>query len=260
MSFISFLTDFGIDLEYVSVCKAVMLSIHPGITIIDISHTIPPYDIHHAAFMLRNFVRFSPIGVHVAVIDPGVGTQRRGIAIETKRGDFLVGPDNGVLSWAAEALILKKAVVLENREYMLDHISSSFHGRDIFAPVAAHLSKGVQLEMLGAIIEQQSLCAVPYPEVKKDAQVVTGGILRIDRFGNIQTTIDAQIIGERKEVRIKIGEHELGIPVVRTFGEVSTGEFLLYEDSDGLLTLARNRGHAATTLGVKSTYPVKISF
>ena len=258
MSFISVLTDFGIDQEYVGVCKAVMLSIHPGIAFIDISHTVPPYDIGGAALMLKNFVRFSPVGVHVVVVDPGVGTERRGIAIETERGDFLVGPDNGVLMWAAETLIVKKVVALDNKEYMLKHVSASFHGRDIFAPAAAHLSAGVQLENLGSLIGRKSLHPLPHPAVRRDTRAVTGHVLRIDRFGNIQTTIDAQIIRERKEVGIEIGGHELEIPVVRTFDEVPKGELLLYEDSDGLLTLALNQGNAAKTLEIKTKYEIKM--
>jgi S-adenosylmethionine hydrolase len=258
MNFISFLTDFGILQEYVGVCKAVMLSINPNTVILDISHTVSPYNIKEAAFMLKNFVQYSPPCVHIAVVDPGVGTERRGIAIETARGDFLVGPDNGVLMWAAESLTVQDVVFLETRKYMLHTVSSSFHGRDIFSPAGAHLSRGVSLAELGPSVEKTDLHSLPYPTWTKKKHSIAGTVVRIDRFGNIQTSIEASTLQDRKKVTIVMGDQKLVIPVVKTFGEVNKGEFLIYEDSDGLLTLAQNQGDAAQELHITPSFHLNI--
>lgn len=248
--FISLLTDFGIDQEYVGVMKAVVLRLCPSAVIIDISHTVSPYDVREGCFMLKNFVLYSPVGVHVAVIDPGVGTERRGIAIETERGDFLVGPDNGVLMEAAAGLKFKKAVALENKRYMLEKISSSFHGRDVFAPVAAHLVKGVPLIEFGHSLKEEELINSPLPHPAEDEKGIHGTVLRIDRFGNVQLNVEAERI-HQKEVRTKIKGEERVLPFVKTFGEVREGALLLYEDPDGLITIAQNQGNAAHALKVE---------
>jgi hypothetical protein len=258
MNFISFLTDFGIQQEYVGVCKAVMLSIHPHAVILDISHTVTPYNIKEAAFMLKNFVQYSLPCVHIAVIDPGVGTERRGIAIETARGDFLVGPDNGVLMWAAESLTIEKVVLLETKDYMLDAVSSSFHGRDIFAPAGAHLSRGVPIAELGPSLKTTALHSLPFPTWSENQHILSGSVVRIDRFGNIQTSIDASAVKDRKTVTVVMGDQKVVIPVVKTFAEVDKGAFLVYEDSDGLLTLAQNQGDAAQAFQVTPTSHLKI--
>ncbi len=258
MKFISILTDFGIAQEYAGVCKAVILSICPSATIVDISHTVSSYNIEEGAFMLKNFVKYSPPGVHVAVIDPGVGTKRRGIAIETERGDFLVGPDNGVLMEAAAFLGFKRAVVLENEEYMLEKISSSFHGRDVFAPAAAFLAKGVLLEKFGRILEEQELTGLEISKSVEDEKAIYGTVLRVDRFGNIQTNVDAEKIPKTQNLTIQIGENQLGLPFVKTFGDVNPGELLVYEDSDGLLTISQNQGNAAHHLKVEKKMKVLI--
>jgi S-adenosylmethionine hydrolase len=249
MQFISLLTDFGIQQEYVGVCKAVILRICPGAQIVDVSHTVPSFDIGEGAFMLRNFVKYSPVGVHVAVIDPGVGTKRQGIVVETERGDFLVGPDNGVLMGAADYLKLKRVVALENKEYMLETVSSSFHGRDVFAPAAAYLANGVPLTEFGKVLPEKELVTAFMKGPTEDEEGIHGRIVRIDRFGNVQVNIDAgRICG--KNVKIRVHKKEVVLPFLKTFGEAAPGELLMYEDSDGLLTIAQNQGHAAATLGV----------
>lgn len=258
MKFISILTDFGTGQEYAGVCKAVMLSVCPSATIVDISHTVSSYDIEEGAFMLKNFVTYSPVGVHVAVVDPGVGTRRRGIAIETERGDFLVGPDNGILMGAAEVLGLKRAVALENREYMLEKVSSSFHGRDVFAPAAAFLAKGVPMTELGTILDKKELTRLEMLEPREDEKALYGTVLRIDRFGNIQINIDAEKIPKTKKITIQVGDNRLILPLVKTFGDVNQGEFLVYEDSDGLLTISQNQGSAAHHLKVEKKMGVLV--
>lgn len=258
MKFISILTDFGIAQEYAGVCKAVILSICPSATIVDISHTVSSYNIEEGAFMLKNFVKYSPPGVHVAVIDPGVGTERRGIAIETERGDFLVGPDNGVLMEAVGFLGFKRAVVLENKEYMLEKVSSSFHGRDVFAPAAAFLAKGVLLEQFGRILDEQELTGLEISKSREDEKAIYGTVLRVDRFGNIQTNVDAEKVPKTQNLTIQIGENQLGLPFVETFGDVNPGELLVYKDSDGLLTISQNQGDAAHYLKVEKKMEVLI--
>lgn len=239
-------------------CKAVVLSICPSAVIVDISHTVPSYDIEEGAFMLKNFVKYAPVGVHMAVIDPGVGTQRRGIAVATRRGDFLVGPDNGVLMEAAHFLGIEKVAALENKKYMLEKVYSSFHGRDIFAPAAAHLLKGVPITALGRVVDKKELVHVPRLLPAEDETAIHGTVLRIDRFGNIQTTIDAETVPKKPALTMRIGEKELILPFVNTFGEVAPGACLVYEDSDGLITLSQNQGDASRFLGAEKKMEVVI--
>lgn len=258
MQFISLLTDFGLTQEYAGVCKAVILSICPSATIVDISHSGSPFDIEEAAFMLKNFVVYSPAGVHVVVVDPGVGTERRGIAVETERGDILVGPDNGVLTEAVKVLTFKKAVGLENKKYMLESISSSFHGRDVFAPCAAYILKGVPVTELGRTLDEKELNHLEIVTPHEDEKTVYGKVLRIDRFGNIQLNVPAQKIPEKKEVILEIKGKQLVLPYVKTFGEVDKGELLIYKDSDGLLTVSQNQGNASQLLNVRKPMEVLI--
>jgi len=249
VKFISLLTDFGLNQEYAGVCKAVILSICPSATIVDISHTVTPFDVEEASFMLKNFVMYSPVGVHVAVIDPGVGTGRRGIAVETERGDFLVGPDNGVLMEAARILKWRRAVFLENSKYMVEPVSSSFHGRDVFAPCAAYIVNGVPLKEFGRELDTKDVKTLNL-KPNEDERAIYGRVLRIDRFGNIQVNVEADRISPER-VRIEIKGNRFVLPYVKTFGEVDPGELLIYRDSDGLLTISQNRGNAAQFLNVE---------
>jgi S-adenosylmethionine hydrolase len=249
--FISLLTDFGLDQEYAAVCKAVILSLCPSATIVDISHTVPSYDIEEGAFMLKNFVTYAPVGVHVVVIDPGVGTQRRGIAIKTKRGDTLVGPDNGVLTEAVTLLTFETGVVLENDQYMLDQVSASFHGRDVFAPAAAHIANGVPLAAFGRHITESDIMTLPGLECVQNGKKIYGTVVRIDRFGNIQTSIPAEMLYKKPEITLEIEKRLFVLPYVETFGDVEPGELLVYKDSDGLVTISQNQGNAFNVLHVK---------
>lgn len=258
MKFISLLTDFGTDQEYVGVCKAVILSICPSAVIVDISHTVQSYDIEEGAFMLRNFVKYSPVGVHVAVIDPGVGTQRKGIAIETERGDFLVGPDNGVLMEAGAFLGVKRIHALENTQYMLPQVSTSFHGRDIFAPAAAHLAEGVPAEELGRQVSEEEVEKATISVLGEDETALFSTVVRIDRFGNIQTGIPADRVNPTREVTVIIGDRKVVLPYVKTFGEVNPGELLMYEDSDGFITISQNQGNASRVLKAEKKMKVSV--
>jgi S-adenosylmethionine hydrolase len=249
--FISLLTDFGLEQEYVGVLKAVILSVCPGADIVDVCHTISAFDIEEGAFMLRNFVEYSPVGVHVVVVDPGVGTERRGIAVETERGDILVGPDNGILIEAIDVLKFKRAVALENEQYQLHPLSSSFHGRDVFAPAAGYLSRGISLSELGSAVTYDDLAVVRVPSPEESETEIQGMVLRIDRFGNLQTNIPGWMIPSKKRITVEIGGEILCIPHVKTFGEVHPGTLLLYEDADCMAALSQNQGDAAKFLDVE---------
>lgn len=249
--FISLLTDFGLEQEYVGVLKAVMLSVCPGADIVDVCHTTSAFDIEEGAFMLKNFVGYSPVGVHVVVVDPGVGTERRGIAVETERGDFLVGPDNGILIEAIDVLKFKRAVALENGKYQLHPLSSSFHGRDVFAPAAGYLLKGISLSELGSAVTYDDLAVVRIPCPEESETEIRGMVLRIDRFGNLQTNIPGRMIPPKKRITVEIGGEILGIPHVKTFGDVHPGKLLLYEDADCMAALSQNQGNAAKFLDVE---------
>jgi S-adenosylmethionine hydrolase len=256
--FISLLTDFGSTTEYAGVVKAVILSVCPGVTLVDISHNVPPYEIDTGSVMLANFVKYSPEGIHVVVIDPGVGTERRGIAVETKRGDILIGPDNGVLMGAVNVLKFKRAFVLENDTYMLENVSASFHGRDVFAPAAGHIACGVPLKEFGRELAYNQLTSLGIPDMKEDEKAVYGTVLRIDGFGNIQTTINAGYVPKKAKLTIHIKDTELVIPYVTTFGDVNPGELLVYTDSDGLLTISQNQGNARDHIEVEKGVPVTV--
>ena len=190
VSVITLTTDFGTRDWFVGTMKAVILGILPRAKVVDITHEIPPGDIRAGAFALMASCRYFPRGtVHVAVVDPGVGSQRQAIAVQTARR-FFVGPDNGVLSWGLALEKIKTIRLLENRQYFLQPVSRTFHGRDIFAPVAAHLSRGLSASRLGR--ELKDFVRVPWPLTTKQRGEVQGEIVHIDRFGNAITDIEAE--------------------------------------------------------------------
>jgi S-adenosylmethionine hydrolase len=264
--YLSFLTDFGADTAP-AVCRGVIWSIVPDARINDLTHTSRAFGVRDAAFLLWSAVPYLPVGVHLAVVDPGVGTPRRPIAIRAGRGDTLVGPDNGLLVPAAERLGgIVAAHVLDNRELCLEHVSHTFHARDIFAPVAAHLAAGTPIETAGPAIDPADLVALHFPE-----PVVRGGgldtsVLFIDAFGNCRlagTPTDLEALrgrlsaGDRFAVRI--GSATVEVPWGPTFGAVRPGELVLYEDADYAgLSIARNQGSAAEQLGVGPDAAVRI--
>jgi S-adenosylmethionine hydrolase len=267
---ITFATDFGPAAP--AVCRGVMYRIAPDANIVDISHQIPRYSIRDGAGTLVFALPHMPVGVHVAVVDPGVGTERLGIAIRVARGDILVGPDNGLLIPAAEALGgIVAAHALENRAYMLPKITSSFHGRDIFAPMAAHLAMGAPIESVGPAVDPASLVRLEFPRAVVGDGVLESVITHVLIFGN------ATFAGSPADLEAAIGPLHLGrritlefpatadAPAVtettvweRTFGRVPVGASLLMEDSEGQLSLADNQGNAARRLGLAVDRPVRI--
>ncbi len=270
--FISFLTDFGAD-GAAAICRGVMLSIAPDAQIVDISHAVRKFAIRDGAYLLWTAVPWMPVGVHVAVVDPGVGTDRRPIGILTRRGDVLVGPDNGLLSAAADRLEGIEAVrLLTNPSWLLPQQSATFHGRDIFAPMAAHLALGEDFAAVGPLVDAGSLVDLRFPQpAVRDGGLDTVAIY-VDSFGNIRlgaTPEDlARALGEvvtGTAVRV----HLEGVPDARgrvvesatsaqTFGAIPKGAGLLYVDSSGQLALGRNQASAAEALGVEAGRGVRI--
>ena len=266
---ITFLTDFGLD-GAAAVCRGVMLSICRDAQIIDICHTLRKYAIADGAYLLSWSLPYMPVGVHVAVVDPGVGTARRPIALRVGRGDVLVGPDNGLLSGPAEGLGgIVEARVLDNREHWLPgEASSTFHGRDIFSPVAAHLAAGdAAFETVGPEFALGSLVRLPEPVPVVAEGAIQTVVTYVDSFGNIR------MAGGRDELQGALGPLADGAGLVAefeggpreetryesTFGTVPVGASLVYVDSLGNLAMADNQGHLASRLGVGADRPVRIS-
>lgn len=267
---ITFLTDFGPSAP--AVCRGVMFRICPDANIIDVSHQVPRYSIRDGAGTLVFALRHMPVGTHVAVVDPGVGTERLPVAIRVARGDILIGPDNGLLIDAAETLGgITEVRALENRDLMLPVVTSSFHGRDIFAPMAGHLAAGVPYESVGSVIDATDLVRLAPVTPRITDGELGSTIVHILVFGNVTfagTPADLEAaIGELtpgRPVRLVFPEHA-GAPEVvettvweRTFGRVPQGSSLLMEDSEGHLSLADNQGDAAGRLGLTMDRPVRI--
>jgi len=269
--FISFLTDFGPD-SAAAICRGVMLSIARDAQIVDISHSVRKYAIRDGAFLLQAALRWMPVGVHVGVVDPGVGTQRRPIGILAGRGDVLIGPDNGLLIAAAEQLGgIREARLLENRAWMLEKTSTTFHGRDIFSPVAANLAIGGDFADVGPVVDTSSLVAIRFPQPEVGDGVLHSSVVYVDSFGNLRLAGEtgdlARAVGELtpgQSLRVEFGAANGAgaivetVPWARTFGEIPTGKPLLYEDSSGRLGYADNQADVARRLGVAADRPVTI--
>ncbi len=268
---ISFLTDFGPDAA-AAICRGVMLGIAPDAQIVDISHSVKKYAISDGAYLLWIALHWLPRGVHVAVVDPGVGTTRRPIGLLTGRGDVLIGPDNGLLLPAAERLGgIREARVLENHAWMLERTSSTFHGRDIFAPMGAHVAIGGAFAEVGPSIDPATLIAIGMPVATARDGGLDTSVAYVDSFGNLR------LAGDREDLATAVGalgpgrRFEVGfgpegglsgateeVPWARTFGEIELGAPLLYEDSFGSLAYADNQGNVAARLGIEVGTPVRI--
>lgn len=247
---ITLTTDFGLQDYYVSAMKAVMLNITDKVRFVDISHEIPPQDIMAGSWVLQNSaVLFPPETVHLVVVDPGVGTSRNAIALRLEN-QYFIGPDNGIFSLLTDDKEYE-AVRLTNRSFWRANPSNTFHGRDIFAPVAAHLASGVPLEELGESVDE--LVTYRWAEPIADKDGLQGWVIHIDKFGNLITNLPhaliKDVIGD-KEVKIYVGTtilHE----VVSTFGSVPEGEAAAFIGSSGMLEIGINKGNAQQMLGVQ---------
>ena len=265
---ITLTTDFGIRDTYVGIMKGVILGINPNVQVVDLTHAIPPQDIYEAAFSIYAAHSYFPRGtIHVIVVDPGVGSDRRAIVCQTDNA-FFVCPDNGVLSYLLqstenEARPPVNAVEIQNKAYYLPEVSNTFHGRDIFAPIAAHLSLGIPLEDLGPPV--QTLVQLPIQAPELSGNTLTGQIVKIDRFGNAITNISESAIaglesastGEISAYEIRIGSVRLN-RFNRAYAESGVGKPLAIIGSSGLLEIAINSGNAKESLGLKWGDPVVI--
>lgn len=250
MNTITLTTDFGTRDWFVGTMKGVVPGINPRAAIVDITHEVPAGDVRAGAFALMAACRYFPKGtVHVAVVDPGVGSQRRAIAMQT--GNYIfVGPDNGVLSWALAREKIKTIRQLENPKYFLKTISLTFHGRDIFAPVAAHLSRGVSLQRLGR--ELKDFVRLPWPGPTKDRGEICGEIIHIDHFGNAITNIGADLVpGSGKTVCEAMGKQKVRCTLQEFYGAVTVNAPVAVIGSSGFLEIAVNGGSAAQRFGLK---------
>ncbi len=248
---ITLTTDFGLKDPYVAEMKAAILSIYSDPVIVDVTHEVEKFNIRAGAFMLASAAPYFPAGtIHVAVVDPSVGTQRRPIVIATKHG-FFVGPDNGLLMLAAEAQGIVHMCEITSRRLMLPHISSTFHGRDVFAPVAAHLANGVDLEEFGPQITDA--VKPQFTEVKRSHDSVSGEILYIDEFGNVITTLHAKDIAAFRGamVQVEMPSHSQTMKVSGTYADAKLHEPLVLVGSHNYAEIALNQGSAAARFQLK---------
>jgi S-adenosyl-L-methionine hydrolase (adenosine-forming) len=248
---ITFLSDYGYEDEFAGVCRAVIAQIAPGASLIDLSHGVARQDIRQGAILLANALPSCPPGVHLAVVDPGVGSPRRAVAVGAAEGRFLVGPDNGLLTRALDRLGgALDAVELSRSPFRLEPVSATFHGRDLFAPVAAHLSLGARLQEAGQSIDPASLVKLDLPTPRIGSGEVVAHAIHADGYGNVTLDLDASMLvdgplspGDAIDVLAPDGRFE-GI-WAPTFADVDPGEVLLFEDSSGALALAVSGGDAA---------------
>ena len=257
MSVITLTTDFGLTDPFVGIMKGVLASRAPGVPVIDVSHGVPAQDVLAAALVLRHAVPYFPTGsVHVAVVDPGVGTERRALCVETV-GGALVGPDNGVLSLAASALEIRRIVHLTEERFFLSQRSRTFHGRDVFAPVAAALATGTPAVTLGETVAEMTHVSVP--AVRRDGERLAGAVIYVDRFGNLATNVDAAALAPfpADAVRVRIADRAIA-GVRASYGAVERGALVAVVNSWGLLEIAARDGSAAAQLAVGTGTPVII--
>jgi S-adenosylmethionine hydrolase len=255
---ITFLSDYGLADHFVGVCHAVIADICPDARVIDITHGVPRHDVRAGALILRGALPYSPTGVHVAVVDPDVGASRRAVALRLADGRILVGPDNGLLMPAAErAGGVVESVDIAHSRFRLEPVSATFHGRDLFAPVAARLAAGASVADAGTPIDPVALVSLALPRPRFEGGELAAHVVYIDRFGNV--ALDAGH-DELPDSGLKLGRHAqiqlssgdvIDAPFVRTFADVGVGDTLIYEDADRRLALAIGHGDAATTFGLR---------
>jgi S-adenosyl-L-methionine hydrolase (adenosine-forming) len=247
---ITFLSDYGLEDDFVGVCHAVIAGICPEARVIDLVHWVPRGDVRAGAVILRGALPYLPVGVHLCVVDPGVGSSRRGVALRAADGRMLVGPDNGLLSLAgARAGGVVEAVDIGRSPFTLPSVSATFHGRDIFAPVAAQLAGGAVLSDAGTPFDPRELVALELPRARVVDGVLVAHVLHIDRFGNVGLDVEEPSfeVGAAVEVAAASGRSER-VRYVSTFADASAGELILYEDSYRRLAVAVNQGDAAARL------------
>ncbi|HEX6662666.1 MAG TPA: SAM-dependent chlorinase/fluorinase [Gaiellaceae bacterium] len=262
--FITFLTDFGLQDDFVGTCHGVMKRIAPDVEIIDITHGIAPQAVLQGALTLANTLPFMPEGVHLAVVDPGVGGSRRALAIRDGQGRIHVGPDNGLLIPAAEKLGgIQAAHELTNPEYALESVSRTFHGRDLFSPAAAHLALGLPLAELGPPLDPDALARIDLPEPEIGSSRIRCTVVSVDRFGNVQLNLDRSHLEQAgvvpgTRIELQVGPERYYAVVARTFADARAGDIILYEDAYRNLSIAISGGSAAAMFAIVDGQDLRI--
>jgi S-adenosyl-L-methionine hydrolase (adenosine-forming) len=262
---ITFLSDFGLQDDFVGTCHGVIKRIAPAAEIIDISHGIPPQGVLQGAVVLANTLAYMPEGVHLAVIDPGVGTERRELCLRDRSGRLYVGPDNGLLVPAADAFGgVDAAWSIENRAYALPRVSKTFHGRDVFAPAAAHLATGVDPAELGPAVPASELVRLELPEPELGEARVRATVLYVDRYGNVQLNLRREHLEHVGIVPGTTVELELALEryfavAARTYADARPGDIILYEDSYGNVAIAISEGDAAAMFGCRPGQELRLN-
>jgi len=252
MPVVTFLSDYGLSDDFVGVCHGVIARIAPQARLIDITHGIPRQDVRTGAVVLRRALEFMPAGVHVAVVDPGVGGERRAVALRCEGGEILVGPDNGLLAPAAERLGgVTDALDIGRSPLRLEPVSRTFHGRDIFAPVAARLATGSPWSEAGDTVDPGMLVTLDLPRPRVAQGAVVAHVLTVDGYGNVALdAVPADLDGSGLTPADPLSVNGRSARYARAFDDVDEGELVLYEDAFGALCVAVNRGSALATLGL----------
>lgn len=258
---VSFLSDYGTADEFVGVVKAVIRDLAPHVSVIDITHEIPPFDVRAGSLALARSIAYLPAGVVLAVVDPGVGTDRRAVAVEVAGGNgVVIGPDNGLIASAvALAGGAERAVVLDNVSLHLEAPGATFAGRDVFAPVVAHLCNGVPFEELGSAIDAELLLPGVVPVARDENGGLSAEVTWVDRYGNCQLNVGPDDIASwGNRVRVTVDGMGRSAPVVSTFADAGSG-IALVVDSYGMLALCADRQSAALELGISAGSAIFLS-
>jgi S-adenosylmethionine hydrolase len=263
-AFVTFLTDFGLQDDFVGTCHGVIKRIAPEAEIIDITHGIEPQQVLQGAMVLANTIPYMPVGVHLAVVDPGVGSDRRCVVLTGADGRHYVGPDNGLLVPAAERLGgVESANELTNGKYRLEPVSLTFHGRDVFSPAAAHLAKGLDPAELGPAVDPATLVRLPLPEPEVGSRRIRATILYVDRFGNVQLNLSLEHLEQvgiepGTEIELQLTLDRYFAVAAKTFADARRGDIILYEDAYGNVSVAISNGNAAEMFSAEAGQEVLI--
>ena len=262
---VTFLSDFGSSDPFVGICHGVIVRTCPDAEVIHLAHGIRPQSVGQGARVLAASIPYLPVGVHMAVVDPGVGSQRRAVCLRSGDGRLFVGPDNGLLIPAAEVCGgIEQAVEITDARFMLPSVSRTFHGRDVFSPVCGHLAAGVDPAELGHAVDPGELVRIIEPGAEVDGSVLTAAVQQIDRFGNLQlSAVPADVDGlfeNGRVVELRHRDDRYFATCALTFADVERGELVLYEDSERRLSVAINRGNAAELVDAEPLDMVAIDF
>jgi S-adenosylmethionine hydrolase len=263
--FVTFLTDFGLEDDFVGTCHGVIKRIAPNAEIVDITHGIQPQQVLQGALVLAKTIPYMPVGVHLAVVDPGVGSRRRALVIRAQDGRLFVGPDNGLLVPAAEASGgIAAANELTSPAYRLEPVSLTFHGRDVFSPAAAHLATGLDPDELGPKVDPATLVRLNLPAPEIGTRRLRATVLYVDRFGNVQLNLALEQLEQigiepGTEVELELSVNRYYATTARTFADARPGDIILYEDAYGNVSIAISNGDAAAMLGAQPGQELRIS-